>query len=316
MKNLTGVFLPFKVKHLLTLQELEADDIRQIIDVALAMKRTPQAYSKSLEGRVLAMIFQKPSTRTRVSFEVAMRQLGGYAMYLRWDDLQLGRGEAIKDTARVLARYVDAVMARVLKHTDLEEYVKWSPIPVINGLSDKWHPCQILGDILTIREVKGFLKGLKLAYVGDGNNVCNTLLIGCSKVGVNISIACPKGYEPMQEAIEWAYRNAEKSGAKIEILNSPEEAVKNADVVYTDVFVSMGFEAEREKRLRDFLPNYQVNSRLMSMAGRDAIFMHCLPARRGEEVSDDVLDSPRSVVLEQAENRLHSQKALLYLMLS
>lgn len=308
--------MPLKTKHLLTLQELETDEILEIINVALAMKKSPQAYSKSLDGKTLAMIFQKPSTRTRVSFEVAMRQLGGYALYLRWDDLQLGRGEAIKDTAKVLARYVDAVMARVLNHTDLEEYAKWSPIPVINGLSDKWHPCQILGDLLTIREVKGFLKGLKLAYIGDGNNVCNTLLVGCSKVGVNISVACPRGYEPIPEAIEWAYRNAEKTGAKIEILEDPEKAVKNADIVYTDVFVSMGFEAEREKRLKAFLPRYQVNAKLMSMAGRDAVFMHCLPARRGEEVTDDVIDSPQSIVLEQAENRLHSQKALLYLMLS
>lgn len=308
--------MPLKTKHLLTLQELETDEILEIINVALAMKKSPQAYSKSLDGKTLAMIFQKPSTRTRVSFEVAMRQLGGYALYLRWDDLQLGRGEAIKDTAKVLARYVDAVMARVLNHTDLEEYAKWSPIPVINGLSDKWHPCQILGDLLTIREVKGFLKGLKLAYIGDGNNVCNTLLVGCSKVGVNISVACPRGYEPIPEAIEWAYRNAEKTGAKIEILEDPEKAVKNADIVYTDVFVSMGFEAEREKRLKAFLPRYQVNAKLMSMAGRNAVFMHCLPARRGEEVTDDVIDSPQSIVLEQAENRLHSQKALLYLMLS
>jgi ornithine carbamoyltransferase len=186
---------------------------------------------------------------------------------------------------------------------------------VINGLSDKWHPCQILGDLLTIREIKGFLKGLKLAYVGDGNNVCNTLLIGCSKVGVNISVACPKDYEPLPKAVEWAYLNAEKSGAKIKILSDPEEAVKDADIVYTDVFVSMGFEAEREKRLKDFLPKYQVDARLMSMARKDAVFMHCLPAKRGEEVTDDVLDSPQSIVLEQAENRLHSQKALLYIML-
>lgn len=295
---------------------MEADDILKVIDVALAMKRNPKTYSKSLEGKTLAMIFQKPSTRTRVSFEVAMNQLGGHALYLRWDDLQLGRGEAIKDTARVLARYVDAVMARVLRQTDLDEYAKWSSKPVINGLSDKWHPCQILGDLLTIREVKGFLKGLKLAYVGDGNNVCNTLLIGCSKVGVNISVACPKGYEPLPEAVEWAQRNAEKSGAKIEILDNPEDAVRNADIVYTDVFVSMGFEAEREKRLKEFLPKYQVNSRLMSIAGKAAVFMHCLPAKRGEEVTDEVLDSPQSVVLEQAENRLHSQKALLYFMLT
>lgn len=308
--------LPLLSKHLLTLQELTREDIFKVIDTAMDMKRNPERYANVLSGKFLAMIFQKPSTRTRVSFEVAMRQLGGYALYLRWDDLQLGRGEALKDTARVLARYVDAVMARVLRQEDLEEYAKWSTIPVINGLSDKWHPCQILGDLLTVKEVKGRLKGLKLAYVGDGNNVCNTLLIGCSKVGMDISVACPRGYEPLPQAIEWAHKNAEETGSRVEVLRSPDRAVREADIVYTDVFVSMGFEAEKEKRLKAFLPEYQVNSKLMSMAKKDAVFMHCLPARRGEEVTDDVLDGPQSVVLEQAENRLHSQKALLYLMLS
>jgi len=300
---------------LLTLQELTRDEVFKVIDTAIDMKRNPGRYANALEGKVLAMIFQKPSTRTRVSFEVAMRQLGGYALYLRWDDLQLGRGEALKDTARVLARYVDVVMARVLRQDDLDEYARWSPIPVINGLSDKWHPCQILGDLLTVKEVKGGLEGLKLAYIGDGNNVCNTLLVGCSKVGMNISVACPEGYEPLPTAVEWARRNAEETGSKVEILRSPEEAVRDADIIYTDVFVSMGFEAEREKRLRAFLPRYQVNSRLMGMAREDAVFMHCLPARRGEEVTDEVLDGSQSIVLDQAENRLHSQKALLYLML-
>lgn len=307
--------MPLGSRHLLTLQELTRGDVLKVIDTAIDMKRNPRRYANALEGKVLAMIFQKPSTRTRVSFEVAMRQLGGYALYLRWDDLQLGRGEALKDTARVLARYVDVVMARVLRQDDLDEYARWSPIPVINGLSDKWHPCQILGDLLTVKEVKGGLEGLKLAYVGDGNNVCNTLLVGCSKVGMNVSVACPEGYEPLPEAVEWARRNAEETGSKIEVLRSPEEAVRDADIIYTDVFVSMGFEAEREKRLKAFLPRYQVNSRLMGMAKKDAVFMHCLPAKRGEEVTDDVLDGPQSIVLDQAENRLHSQKALLYLML-
>ncbi|MCD6444048.1 ornithine carbamoyltransferase [Candidatus Bathyarchaeota archaeon] len=307
--------MPLGSRHLLTLQELTRGDVLKVIDTAIDMKRNPRRYANALEGKVLAMIFQKPSTRTRVSFEVAMRQLGGYALYLRWDDLQLGRGEALKDTARVLARYVNVVMARVLRQDDLDEYARWSPIPVINGLSDKWHPCQILGDLLTVKEVKGGLEGLKLAYVGDGNNVCNTLLVGCSKVGMNVSVACPEGYEPLPEAVEWARRNAEETGSKIEVLRSPEEAVRDADIIYTDVFVSMGFEAEREKRLKAFLPRYQVNSRLMGMAKKDAVFMHCLPAKRGEEVTDDVLDGPQSIVLDQAENRLHSQKALLYLML-
>ena len=307
--------MPLGSRHLLTLQELTRGDVLKVIDTAIDMKRNPRRYANALEGKVLAMIFQKPSTRTRVSFEVAMRQLGGYALYLRWDDLQLGRGEALKDTARVLARYVNVVMARVLRQDDLDEYARWSPIPVINGLSDKWHPCQILGDLLTVKEVKGGLEGLKLAYVGDGNNVCNTLLVGCSKVGMNVSVACPEGYEPLPEAVEWARRNAEETGSKIEVLRSPEEAVRDADIIYTDVFVSMGFEAEREKRLKAFPPRYQVNSRLMGMAKKDAVFMHCLPAKRGEEVTDDVLDGPQSIVLDQAENRLHSQKALLYLML-
>lgn len=244
-----------------------------------------------------------------------MYKLGGYALNLRWDELQLSRGEPIKDTARVLSRYVDAIMARVYKHSDLEELAKYASIPVINGLSDLWHPCQILADLLTIKEVKGGFRGVKLAYIGDGNNVCNTLLVGCSKVGVDVSVACPRGYEPSPRALEWAYENSRISGSKVEVLENPVEAVKNADVVYTDVFISMGFESEAEERRRIFLPRYRVDAKLMSYAKPDAVFMHCLPAHRDEEVDEEVLEGRSSVVWLQAENRLYAQMALLYLIL-
>jgi len=261
------------------------------------------------------MIFQKPSTRTRVSFEVAMSDLGGRALYLRWDDLQLGRGETVADTARVLSRYVDGIMARVFSHKDLEELAKYADIPVINGLSDLTHPCQILADLLTILEKKAVLKGLKLAFVGDGNNVCNSLLIGCTKMGMNISVATPKKYRPKEEIIQWAMENAQESGSKVEILESPEEAVKDADVIYTDVFVSMGEEKVAKEKLQAF-QGYQVNRELVKHAKKDYIFMHCLPAHRGQEVTDEVIDDPvHSVVWDQAENRLHAQKAVLALLL-
>lgn len=261
------------------------------------------------------MIFQRPSTRTRVSFDVAMKRLGGLVVDLSWEESQLGRGESIADTARVLDRFVDGVMARVQSHGDLEEMARHADIPVINGLSDFCHPCQILADLLTIWEKKGELKGLKLVYVGDGNNVCNSLLIGCSKVGMNISVACPDEYMPYEKAVRWALENAQESGSKVEITNDPYKAVEDADVIYTDTFISMGMEAEREKRLRAFMPRYQVNTGLFKYAAEDAVFMHCLPAHRGEEVSPEVIDGPRSIVWDQAENRLHIQKGLLTLIL-
>ncbi|MEM2739776.1 MAG: ornithine carbamoyltransferase [Candidatus Bathyarchaeia archaeon] len=300
---------------LLTLQELNGEQLGFLVGLALDMKEKSERYDGLLKGKVLAMLFEKPSTRTRVSFEVAMYKLGGYALNLRWDELQLSRGEPIKDTARVLSRYVDAIVARVYRHSDLEELANYASIPVINGLSDLWHPCQILADLLTIKEVKGRFRGVKLAYVGDGNNVCNTLLIGCSRVGIDLSLACPRGYEPFLKALEWAYENSRLSGSRIEVLEDPTEAARDADVVYTDVFISMGFESEAEERRKTFIPRYRVDAKLMGYAKSDAVFMHCLPAHRGEEVGEDVLEGVNSVVWLQAENRLYAQMALLYLIL-
>ena len=268
-----------------------------------------------LQGRVLAMIFEKPSTRTRVSFEVAMEQLGGHAMYLGWRELQLGRGETIADTARVLSRYVDGIMARVYEHNKLVELAKYSDKPVINGLSDLLHPCQAVADIYTIMEKKGDPSKLKIVFVGDGHdNVLHSLMIGIALVGGKIVISSPKGYDPDPIVMKWFNEISSKTGAEVDIERDPREAVKGADVVYTDVWVSMGQEKERERRIKDLKP-YQVNKELMNLAKSDAIFMHCLPAHRGEEVTDDVIDGKWSVVWDQAENRLHTQKAILALLI-
>lgn len=310
MKSLKG-------RDLLTLQDYTREEIMFILETAKMLKQryySGERVIPILKGKTLAMIFQKPSTRTRVSFEVAMLQLGGFVLYLSWNELQLGRGETIADTARVLSRYVDSVMARVYKQSDLEELAKYADIPIINGLSDLYHPCQALGDMLTIWEKKGRLKDLKIAWVGDGNNVANSLIIISTKLGLDIAVATPKGYEPPKHVIEWAYENARASGSKIVLTNDPSEAVKDADVIYTDVWVSMGQEKEKEIRLRVFRP-YQVNKELIKKAKENVIFMHCLPAHRGEEVTDEVIDGPWSVVWDQAENRLHAQKAILSLLL-
>ena len=267
-----------------------------------------------LKGKTLAMIFEKPSTRTRVSFEVGMWQLGGYALYLNANDLQLGRGETIADTARVLSRYVDVIMARVFAHQTILDLVKYSRVPVINGLSDFTHPCQGLADLFTIYEKKGRLSGLKLAYVGDGNNVAHSLLFGCSKVGMDITLACPKGYEPNPEVVAKGEEEGRRSGCNIKVTSDPKEAIKGADVVYTDVWASMGKEKEHKERVKKFKP-YQVNAKLVKEAKEDYLFMHCLPAHRGEEVTDEVADSKNSIIFDQAENRLHTQKAILALIM-
>jgi len=267
-----------------------------------------------LKGKTLAMIFEKPSTRTRVSFEVGMWQLGGYALYLNAADLQLGRGETIADTAQVLSRYVDGIMARVFAHQTILDLIKYSRVPVINGLSDLTHPCQGLADLFTVYEKKGRLSGLKLAYLGDGNNVAHSLLFGCSKVGMNITLACPKGYEPDPEVVSKAKEGSKKSGCEVRVTKDPKEAVKEADIVYTDVWASMGKEKEHEKMVRALKP-YQVNGKLVKEAKEDYIFMHCLPAHRGEEVTDEVADSENSVIFDQAENRLHTEKAILALIM-
>ncbi|MGZ3533821.1 MAG: ornithine carbamoyltransferase [Thermodesulfobacteriota bacterium] len=267
-----------------------------------------------LKGKTLAMIFEKPSTRTRVSFEVGMWQLGGYALYLSASDLQLGRGETIADTARVLSRYVNGIMARVFAHQTILDLIKYSRVPVINGLSDFTHPCQGLADLFTIYEKKGLLSGLKLAYVGDGNNVAHSLLYGCSKVGMTITLACPRGHEPSPKVVSEAKEEGRRSGCKVNVTNDPREAVRCADIIYTDVWASMGKEKEHEQRVKIFKP-FQVNGRLVKEAKKDYLFMHCLPAHRGEEVTDEVADSKNSVIFDQAENRLHTQKALMALIM-
>ena len=272
----------------------------------------PTKYGAVLSDKTIALLFQKPSTRTRVSFEVAIRKLGGSSLFLSWHELQLSRGETVADTARVLERYVDGIIARVSEHEILVEMAENARVPVINALSNRFHPCQVLADLLTIWERFGRLKGIKLAYVGDGTNVCNSLLLGCTKVGMDISVACPVGYEPDPEAVKWAFENASRTGSTIIITDEPVEAVKDAHVIYTDTFMSMHIpESEREKRMEVFVPDYQVRPELFEYARPEAVFMHCLPAHRGEEVVPEVIDGPRSIVFDQAENRLHAQVALL-----
>ena len=298
--------MKLKTKDLLTLDELSPKELSKIIDLAIKLKKNLKTGSIKpiLKNKTLAMIFQKPSTRTRVSFETGMAQLGGNALNLSSNELQLSRGESIEDTARSLSGYVDIIMARVYDHKILETLASSASVPVINGLSDSFHPCQILADLMTIKEKKKKLKGLKIAWIGDGNNVCNSLIYGCAKTGINISIATPKGFEPDANVIKKCKKNI-----KIEITRIPETAIKNADVIMTDTFTSIhNIDKKREKK---FLPTFQVNSSLMKKGKRNVIFMHCLPAKRGKEVTSSVIDGSQSVVWEQAENRLHSQKALL-----
>lgn len=305
-----------KGRDFLTLQDYSREEILSILEQTRMLKKGGSAgeWGQALAGRSIALIFEKPSTRTRVSFEVAVGQLGGRALHLGWNELQLGRGETVADTARVLDRYVDGVVARVFAHRDLEEMARHAEVPVINALSDLYHPCQAVCDLYTIWEKRRTLRGVRLAYVGDGNNVCNSLLIGCSRVGVDITVACPREYRPPEQVLSWALENAARSRSSVRVVEDPREAVEGADVVYTDVFVSMGMEEERRERLRAFLPKYQVNRDLMGRAAEGALFMHCLPAHRGEEVTDEVIDGPRSIVWDQAENRLHTAKALLTLL--
>ncbi|MGI0047577.1 MAG: ornithine carbamoyltransferase [Nitrosotalea sp.] len=302
--------MKLKTKDLLTLNELGKNELVGIIDNAIKMKKDlKRNISKPfLKNKTLAMIFQKPSTRTRVSFETGMFQLGGHALHLSADDLQLKRGETIEDTAKTLSRYVDLIMARVYSHDEVDLLAKNSSIPVINGLSDSFHPCQILADLMTIKEKKKKLAGLKLAWIGDGNNVCNSMIYGCAKVGIDISIATPKGYEPNQNIVKESSKLID-----IKLSNHPEIAVNGADVVVTDTFVSI--HNQTTDRINDFLPHFQVNSYLMKKANPSAIFMHCLPAKRGQEVTSEVLDGSQSVIWDEAENRLHAQKALMVALL-
>jgi ornithine carbamoyltransferase len=304
-----------KQKHLLSLKDYSAADIEEIFDLAAKVKADPRAYRSALAGKTLAMIFQKPSTRTRVSFEVGMFQLGGHALYLGASDIQLHRGESIADTAKVLSRYVDGIMARVFSHQDILDLAKHASVPIINGLSDLLHPVQILADYFTLRERRGRLAGLKVAYVGDGNNVCQELMIGAVKLGLSFAAATPKGYEPNQLIVKSSVRDAQKAKVPVPIVTTdPTAAVSGADLVYTDVWTSMGQEAEAQARVQAF-QGFLVTPEMMSSAHPEAVFMHCLPAHRGEEVAAEVIDGPQSVVFDEAENRLHTQKALLMLLM-
>lgn len=298
--------MKLKTKDLLTLNELDKKEIEELLNNAIKLKKDLKAgiYKPILKNKTLAMIFQKSSTRTRVSFETGMYQLGGHALNLSSEDLQLARGETIEDTAKTLSRYVNIIMARVYSHEEVEILAKSATVPVINGLSDSFHPCQILSDLMTMKEKKKKLAGLKLAWIGDGNNVCNSMIYGCVKTGIDISIATPKGYEPDQNVV----KESKKLG-EVQLLHDPILAVTDADVVVTDTFVSIHHQIT--DRAKDFLPKFQVNPSLMKKAKPDAIFLHCLPAKRGQEVTSSVIDGSQSVVWDEAENRLHAQKALM-----
>ena len=304
-----------KGKDLLSIHDLSTDEVQEIIDFAAQLKVMQKAgvEHKLLAGKTLGMIFEKSSTRTRVSFEVGIFQLGGTGLFLSSKDLQLGRGEPIKDTARVLARYLDGIMIRTFEQTKVEELAKYADIPVINGLTDLLHPCQVLTDLLTIREHKGKnFRALKMAYVGDGNNMTNSYLYGAAKVGMTLSVATPVNYKPNQKVFENALADAEETGAKLSWTENPIEAVKDADIIATDTWASMGQEAEHDARKKIFAP-YQVNKNLLSGASKNVIVLHCLPAYRGEEITDDVLEDNAHVIFDEAENRLHTQKAIMAL---
>ncbi len=300
--------------RLISIFDLTGRDIEELLDSATSLKKERANGLKKrndLEGKVLALIFEKPSTRTRISFEVAMFELGGEVTSLNWNELQLGRGERIKETAKVMSAYIDAVMIRAYAHGTIEDFARYASIPVINGLSDREHPCQTLADLMTIKEYRNGFEGIKVAWIGDGNNVCNSLIGGCALVGIErFSVACPRGYEPDVQVL----KRAESLGCKVHVTDDIEAAVTDADVIYTDVWVSMGAETERARRVRVFRP-YQVNERVVEMAKEDVIVMHCMPVHVGEEITEAVLNREEDVILTQAENRLHAQKALLMRML-
>lgn len=297
-------------KDLISIHDLTVDQVAAILDTAIKVKANPEDYEDFLRGCTMAMIFEKPSLRTRVSFETGMTQLGGHAIYLGPNDISLGKRESVPDIARTLDRMVDVIMARTFAHQSVLTLAEYAEVPVINGLSDYTHPCQVLADFQTITEKKGELKGLTLAYVGDGNNMAHSLMFIGAKTGVSVRVVCPKGYEPRPDVLALASEDARETGASITVTNDLNEGVNGADVVYTDVWASMGMEAEAEARKAIFRP-YQVNAGLMAKAKEDAIFMHCLPAHRDDEVTDEVIESWQSVVFDEAENRLHAQKAVI-----
>jgi len=310
--NFEEVALGLKGRDFLALADYTPEELEYLIQYAIELKRKQKAGVEHhlLKGKTLGMIFEKSSTRTRVSFEVGMYQLGGSALFLSKNDIQLGRGESIWDTAQVMSRYLDGIMIRTFGHRNVIDLARGATVPVINGLTDSAHPCQALTDFMTAVEYKGKLRGLKMAYIGDGNNMVHSLMMGAAKLGVDISVASPEGYEPEAEITKQSQEVGGQTGAKVLVCRDPREAIENADIVYTDVWASMGFEAEQSERMQAF-SGYEVNEELTQYAKKDYVFMHCLPAHRGEEVSAGVIDGPHSVVFDEAENRLHAQKAIM-----
>ncbi len=300
------------MKHFISIHDITTEEFHHLLELGLKLKKEQKAGISHpiLAGKTLGMIFTKSSTRTRISFEVGMYQLGGHPMFLNANDMQLGRGESIYDTANVMSRFVDGIMIRTFAHQDVLDLAKYGSVPVINALTDYLHPCQAMADLMTVYEHKGKLEGLKLAYVGDGNNVAHSLLYACAKAGMDMTVATPKGYECAPEVVENAKADGKQTGATILTTNDPVEAMKNADVVCTDTWTSMGQEAEKAERVKIF-KDYQVNGELFAKAKEDAVFIHCLPAYRGYEVTEEVIDGPRSIIFDEAENRLHAQKAIL-----
>lgn len=304
-----------KKKDLLSITDLSVEEINSILDIGRAVKKDKVKYADALKGKSVGLIFQKPSNRTRVSFEIGMVQLGGYAIYLGPSEIGMGGRESVKDVAKVLSRYLDGLIARTYKHEDVEDLAKHATVPVINGLSDFAHPCQALSDIFTIKEKFGTFKGITLSYIGDANNMLNSLMCASGKVGLSMRIATPKGYEPLKKAADTAKKLATGSGAGIEFTHDPKAAAKGADIIYTDVWVSMGQEKEASKRMRDF-KGFQINDSIMKLTNKNCLVMHCLPAHRGDEITDSVIDSKNSVIYDQAENRMHVQKAILLKLLA
>jgi ornithine carbamoyltransferase len=300
-----------KAHDFLSVRDVTREEIHELFQLALAMKQDRKKFSKSLEGKALALIFEKPSLRTRTTFDIGIQQLGGYSLYLSPNEISLGKRESIHDVAKNLERMVQGIMIRTFAHQIVVDMAKHASIPIINGLTDYSHPCQAMADFLTIFEHKKKLEGLKLCFVGDGNNVAHSLMFAGARLGTHVTVACPKGFEPNPTALRDAQEDARATGAKIEVVHDPKEGVRGADVIYTDVWASMGQESEAEERKRIFRP-FQVNRELMAAAKPDALFMHCLPAHRGDEVTDEVIDSKQSVVFDEAENRLHAQKAIMH----
>lgn len=310
--NLEEMAARLKGRDFLGIMDYQPDELRYLLDLAIELKRKQKAGEiyQPLAGKTLGMIFEKSSTRTRISFEVGMYQLGGHALFLSRNDIQMGRGETIRDTAQTMSRYLDGLIIRTFGHRNVVELARGATIPVINALSDQSHPCQALADYQTVLEKKGRLEGLKIAYIGDGNNMAHSLMMGASKLGMHFASASPEGYDPAADVIKLSKEVAAETGSRIDVLRDPREAVENADIIYTDVWASMGFEEEQKEREKAFAA-YQVNETLVKSAKSDYLFMHCLPAHRGEEVSEGVIDGPHSVIFDEAENRLHAQKAIM-----